>query len=125
MVGIGEFVYNTEQRREMLRQMKEHLQNEWLKRKAEGRLSKKKIILPGAEPIKTIRKISPRKKKIILPNTEVIKKEKTKKRKRRLRVFKVIQGTRYGDQIILEEIKRIKRKNRKYKNGRYFKRSDR
>ena len=94
MVGIGEFVYNTEQRREMLRQMKEHLQNEWLKRKAEGRLSKKKIILPGAEPIKL----------------------KTKrKRKRRLRLFKVIEGTRYGDQIVLQEIKRIKRKNRKYK----------
>ena len=99
MVGIGEFVYNTEQRREMLRQMKEHLQNEWLKRKAEGRLSKKKIILPGAEPIKL-----------------KTKKTKTKrKRKRRLRLFKVIEGTRYGDQIVLQEIKRIKRKNRKYK----------
>ena len=36
----------------MLRQLKEHLDNEWLKRKAKGRLSKKKIILPGAEPIK-------------------------------------------------------------------------
>ena len=99
MVGIREPVYNTEQRREMLRQMKEYLQNEWLKRKAEGRLSKKKIILPGAEPIK-----------------KILKKTKTKrKRKRRIRVFKVIQGTKYGDQIILKEIKRIKRKNRKYK----------
>ena len=106
MVGIGEFVYNTEQRREMLRQMKEHLDNEWLKRKAQGRLLKKKIILPGAEPIDTIIK----KKKAIQ------KKRKTKrKRKRRLRVFKIIHGTRYGDQIVLQEIKRIKRKNRKYK----------
>ena len=106
MVGIGEFVYNTEQRREMLRQMKEHLDNEWLKRKAQGKLLKKKIILPGAEPIDTIIK----KKKAIQ------KKRKTKrKRKRRLRVFKIIQGTRYGDQIVLQEIKRIKRKNRKYK----------
>ena len=52
MVAVGEPVYNTEQRREMLRQLKEHLDNEWLKRKAKGRLSKKKIILPGAEPIK-------------------------------------------------------------------------
>ena len=96
---VGEPVYNTEQRREMLRQMKEYLQDEWLKRKAEGRLSKKKIILPGAEPIK-----------------KILKKGKTKrKRKRRIRVFKVIQGTKYGDQIILKEIKRIKRKNRKYK----------
>ena len=100
MVAVGEFVYNTEQRREMLSQMKEHLQNEWLKRKREGKLSKKKIILPGAEPIKRI----PKTKKIL-----------KRKRKRRLRVFKVIQGTKYGDQIILKEIKRIKRKNRKYK----------
>ena len=99
MVAVGEPVYNTEQRREMLRQMKEYLQNEWLKRKAEGRLSKKKIILPGAESIK-----------------RKLKKRKTKtKRKRRIRLFKVIQGTKYGDQIVLKEIKRIKRKNRKYK----------
>ena len=101
MVAIGEPVYNTEQRREMLRQMKEYLQNEWLKRKAEGRLSKKKIILPGAEPIK--RKLKKRKTKT------------KRKRKRRIRLFKVIQGTKYGDQIVLKEIKRIKRKNRKYK----------
>ena len=47
MVGIGEPVYNTEQRREMLRQMKEYLQAEWLKRKAEGRLSKKKNNITG------------------------------------------------------------------------------
>ena len=99
MVAVGEFVYNTEQRREMLRQMKEYLQNEWLKRKAEGRLSKKKIILPGAESIK-----------------RKLKKRKTKtKRKRRIRLFKVIQGTKYGDQIVFKEIKRIKRKNRRYK----------
>ena len=51
MVAVGEPVYNTEQKREMLRQMKKYLQEEWLKRKAEGRLSKRKIILPGAEPI--------------------------------------------------------------------------
>ena len=70
-----------------------------VKRKAEGRLSKKKIILPGAESIK-----------------RKLKKRKTKtKRKRRIRLFKVIQGTKYGDQIVLKEIKRIKRKNRKYK----------
>ena len=97
MVAVGEPVYNTEQRREMLRQMKEYLQNEWLKRKAEGRLSKKKIILPGAEPIK-----------------RKLKKRKTK-RKRRVRLFKVIRATKYGDHIVLKEVKRIKRKNRKYK----------
>ena len=118
MVGIGEFVYNTEQRREMLRQMKEHLQNEWLKRKAEGRLSKKKIVLPGAEPIETIikkRKATARKKKIILPCAKKTKRKRKRKRKRRLRVFKIIEGTRYGDQIVLQEIKIITRKNRKYK----------
>ena len=99
MVAVGEPVYNTEQRREMLRQMKKYLQDEWLKRKAEGRLSKRKIILPGAEPIK-----------------RKLKKRKTKrKRKRRIRLFKVIQGKKYGDQILLKEIKIIKRKNRKYK----------
>ena len=100
MVGVGEPVYNTEQRREMLRQLKEHLDNEWLRRKAKGTLSKKKIILPGAEPIKE----------------KLKKKRKTKtKRKRRARLFKVIQCTKYGDHIVLKEIKRIKRKNRKYK----------
>ena len=104
MVGIGEFVHTTEQRREMLRQLKEHMDNEWLKRKTAGTLLKKKIILPGAEPIKTIIK---KKKKT---------KTKTKrKRKRRVRVFKIIEGTKYGDHIVLQEVKRIKRKNRKYK----------
>ena len=100
----GEPVYNTEQRREMLRQMKEYLQEEWLKRKARGRLSKKKIILPGAEPIKTTK----------LKKT---KRGKTKKRtrKRRIRVFKVFKGTKYGDQFVLKEIRRVKRKNRRYK----------
>ena len=97
MVGIGEPVYNTEQRREMLRQLKEHLDNEWLKRKTAGTLLKKKIILPGAEPIKTI-----------------IKKTK-KKRKRRVRLFKIIEATKNGDYIVFKEVKRIKRKNRKYK----------
>ena len=104
MVAIGEPVYNTEQRREMLRQLKEHMDNEWLKRKAAGTLLKKKIILPGAEPIKTIIK---KKKKT---------KIKTKrKRKRRVRLFKIIEATKYGDHIVLKEVKRIRRKNRKYK----------
>ena len=100
---VGEPVYNTEQRREMLRQMKEYLQNEWLKRKAEGRLSKKKIVLPGAEPIP----LPPIKRKL--------KKKRKIKRKRRIRLFKVIEGTKYSDQIVFKEIKRIRRKNRKYR----------
>ena len=104
MVGIGEPVYNTEQRREMLRQMKEYLQNEWLKRKAEGRLSKKKIVLPGAESIS-----------LPLIKSKLKTKKRKTKRKRRIRLFKVIEGTKYGDQIVLKEIKRIKRKNRKYR----------
>ena len=106
MVVIGEPVYNTEQRRERLRQLKEYLQNEWLKRRAQGRLSKKKIVLPGAEPIKIkLKKIKTKREK---------PKRKTK-RKRRIRVFKAFEGTKYGDQFVLREVKRVKRKNRKYK----------
>ena len=97
MVPVGEPVYNTEQRRKMLRQMKQYLDEEWLKRKAEGRLLKKKIILPNARPKKRKRK---RKRKI---------------RKRRIRLFKVIRGRKRGNQIILKQVKIIKRKNRKYK----------
>ena len=94
MVGFGEPVYNTEQRREILRQMKEYLDEQWLKKKAAGELDKK------------IRLVNSRKQKP--------KKRKTK-RKRRIRFFKVIEGKKYGDQIVLKEIKIIKRKNRKYK----------
>ena len=95
MVPVGEPVYNTEQRRKMLRQMKEYLDEQWLKRKAEGRLLKKKIILPNARPKK--------------------RKRKRKIRKRRIRLFKVIRGRKRGNQIILKQVKIIKRKNRKYK----------
>ena len=94
MVAVGEPVYNTEQRREMLRQMKEYLDEQWLKKKAAGELDKR-IRLPNS------RKQKPKKRKT--------------KRKRRIRLFKVIQGKKYGDQILLKEIKIIKRKNRKYK----------
>ena len=93
---VGEPVYNTEQRRDRLRQLREYLQNEWLLRKAQGRLSKKKIVLLGAEPIK------------------IKLKKRKRKRKRRIRVF-VFEGSFDGDQFVLKEIKRIKRKNRKYK----------
>ena len=92
MVAVGEPVYNTEQRREMLRQMKEYLDEQWLKRKAKGKLSKKKIILPNAE----------------------VRKEK-RKRKRTIRLFKLVRGKKRGNQIVFKEIKIIKRKNRKYK----------
>ena len=36
--------------------MKEYFDKEWLKRRAEGRLSKKKIILPNAKPKKKKKK---------------------------------------------------------------------
>ena len=94
MVAVGEPVYNTEQRREMLRQMKEYLDEQWLKKKAAGELGKR-IRLPNN------RKQKPKKRKT--------------KRKRRIRLFKVIQGKKYGNQIVFKEIKIIKRKNRKYK----------
>ena len=100
MAGVvGEPVYNSEQRREMLRQMKEYLDEQWLKKKAAGKLGKR-IRLPNSEEEKTI--------------SEKPKKRKTK-RKRRIRVFKIIEGHKYGDQIVLQEVKQIKRKNRKYK----------
>ena len=89
MVPVGKPVYNTEQRRERLRQLKEYLQNEWLKRKAQGRLLKKKIVLPGAEPIK-----------------RKLKKPKKRTKKRKIRVFK---GFKYGDQFVLKEIKKKKK----------------
>ena len=94
MVGVGEPVYNTEQRREMLRQMKEYLDEQWLKKKVAGELGKR----------------------IRLPNNRNQKpKKRETKRKRRIRLFKVIQGKKYGNQIVFKEIKIIKRKNRKYK----------
>ena len=90
VVGSSEPVYNSNQRRQILRQMKEYFDKEWLKRRAEGRLSKKKIILPNAKP-------------------------KKRKRKRRIRLFKVTHGRKCGNQIVFKQVKIIKRKNRKYK----------
>ena len=52
VVGSSEAVYNSNQKRQILRQIKEYFDKEWLKRRAEGRLSKKKIILPNAKPKK-------------------------------------------------------------------------
>ena len=91
---VGETVYNTEQRRKMLKQIKEYLDEQWLKRKVQGRLSKK-IILPGAEPIKTTRK------------------RKKRKTKKKIRVFKVFKSGKYSNQFVVKEVK--KRKNKRYK----------
>ena len=96
MVGVGEAVYNTEQRREMLRQLKQYFDKEWLKKRAKGKLAKK----------------------IILPNAKI----KKRKIKRKIKLFKVIEARKCGDQIVFKHVKTIKRKNRKYKkNGRHFK----
>ena len=92
MVGVGEPVYNTEQRREILRQMKQYFDKQWLKKKAAGKLGKR-IRLPNSKKRKAIKR----------------------KRKRRIRLFKVIRGKKRGDQIIFKQVKIIKRKNRKYK----------
>ena len=91
-MASGQPVYNTDQRRQILRQMKEYFDEEWLKRRAKGRLSKKKIILPNAKP-----------------------KKRKRKRKRRIRLFKVTHGRKCGNQIVFKQVKIIKRKNRKYK----------
>ena len=40
---FGQPVYNTEQRRAFLGQMKQYLDKEWLKKRAKGLLTKKKI----------------------------------------------------------------------------------
>ena len=40
---FGQPVYNTEQRRAILGQMKQYLDKEWLRKKAAGLLTKKKI----------------------------------------------------------------------------------
>ena len=89
MVGVGEPVYNTEQRREILRQMKQYFDEEWLKRRAKGRLSKKKIILPNAK----------------------VKKEK-RKRKRRIRVFKIKIIKRKNKKYKIKNGRHFKRSNR-------------
>ena len=94
MVKVGEPVYNTEQRREILRQLKQHLDKEWLKRKRQGTLSKHEIPLPNAETKKRKRK---------------------RKRKRRIRLFKVYEGVKDGDEFVLKQVRIVKRKNRKYK----------
>ena len=98
MVKVGEPVYNTEQRREILRQLKQHLDKEWLKRKRQGTLSKYKIPLPNAETKKRKRK-----------------QKRKRKRKRRIRLFKVYEGVKDGDEFVLKQVGIVKRKNRKYK----------
>ena len=51
----GQPVYNTNQRREALRQIKKYFDKQWLKKKVAGTL-KKKIILPNTEKKRRKRK---------------------------------------------------------------------
>ena len=44
----GRPVYNTEQRRKALREIKKYFDKQWLKKKIAGTLPKRKIILPNA-----------------------------------------------------------------------------
>ena len=64
MVEIGEPVYNTEQRREILRQMKQYFDKQWLKKKAAGKLGKR-IRLPNSKKEKPKKKKKKKKNKIV------------------------------------------------------------
>ena len=95
-IKCGQPVYNTEQRRQILRQMKQYFDKEWLKRRAAGRLSKNRIILPNTKPEKRIiiiRRANPlRLYKIKTINRYTLENEnntiKLKKRNRRKRTKK-------------------------------------
>ena len=52
----GQPVYNTDQRRQILRQIKQYFDKEWLNKRAKGTLSKRKITLPNAKKTKKIKK---------------------------------------------------------------------
>ena len=78
-MGVGEPVYNTEQRREILRQMKNYFDEEWLKKKAAGKLRKKKIRLPNSRKRRPKR---PKRKKYF-KYYKILKIVKTKRKKRK------------------------------------------
>ena len=69
----GQPVYNTDQRREALRQIKEYFQEQWLKKKAAGLLPKKKISLL---PNKTTKKRRRRRRTLINYKIKIIKRRK-------------------------------------------------
>ena len=48
-MASGQPVYNTDQRRQILRQIKQYFDKEWLNKRAKGTLSKRKITLPNAK----------------------------------------------------------------------------
>ena len=55
-MASGQPVYNTDQRRQILRQIKQYFDKEWLNKRAKGTLSKRKITLPNAKKKKKIKK---------------------------------------------------------------------
>ena len=55
-MASGQPVYNTDQRRQILRQIKQYFDKEWLNKRAKGTLSKRKITLPNAKKQKRLRK---------------------------------------------------------------------
>ena len=70
----GQPVYNTDQRREALRQIKEYFQEQWLKKKAAGLLPKKKISLL---PNKTTKKRRRRRRRTLINyKIKIIKRRK-------------------------------------------------
>ena len=71
---FGEPVYNTNQRREILRQMKQYFDEEWLKKKAAGKL-KKKITLPNS------RKRRPKRKRY--NKIKIVKRKRKRKKTKR------------------------------------------
>ena len=73
---FGEPVYNTNQRREILRQMKQYFDEEWLKKKAAGKL-KKKITLPNS------RKQRPKRKKYNKIKIKIVKRKRKRKKTKR------------------------------------------
>ena len=78
MVGIGEPVYNTEQRRQMLRQMKQYFDEEWLKKKAAGKLGKR-IRLTNSKKRRPYRK----RKKYNKIKIKIVKGKRRKRRRRK------------------------------------------
>ena len=78
MVGIGEPVYNTDQRRQILRQMKQYFDEEWLKKKAAGKLGKR-IRLPNSKKRRPYRK----RKKYNKIKIKIVKRKRRKRRRRK------------------------------------------
>ena len=78
MVEVGEPVYNTDQRRQILRQMKQYFDEEWLKKKAAGKLGKR-IRLPNSKKRRPYRI---RKRKYNKIKIKIVKRKRRKRRRK-------------------------------------------